>query len=480
MKQNYKKINNIFCPMANKQRISRAFQCFSLAAALFFAGLGAPAAFAASQQMVSISLSTGGSGQSSASSYAGTNISSSVLASYVSNSSTATASQSVSTQASCPPPNGSVNLIANPSLEITTADGLPQSWQKSSWGSNDAVFAYPVAGYSKGKAVRVEINSYSDGDAKWYFNEVPAKTNWRYIFSDTYKSSVETRVVAQYRMADGSFQYQEIGLAAPSASWKTLTVKFSSVPNSRTFTVFHLLDKAGWLNVDNYSLRENGSASLSQGAVSLNFDDGWLSSYEQAYPLLQKSGLKATYYIFTDALNDPSQYMAIGQVAQLQAAGNEIGCHSKSHADLTQISPSQLSDEINGAKTYLASQGILTTTFAYPYGSYSATVQDAIKQAGFSAARSSNTGYNSKGSGAYNLSIQSVENTTTLEQIKGWINSAKNEKTWLILLFHKVLSDTAGEQYATTPQTLQGIADYLKAQNVPVITNAKGVQLIGY
>src|SRR3989344_1131482 len=69
--------------------------------------------------------------------------------------------------------HAATNLIANPSLEIQSGV-LPLSWQSSSWGTNNAVFTYPVAGPggTSDKAARVALTSYTTGDAKWYFNDV--------------------------------------------------------------------------------------------------------------------------------------------------------------------------------------------------------------------------------------------------------------------------------------------------------------------
>ena len=56
------------------------------------------------------------------------------------------------------------------------------------------------------------------------------------------------------------------------------------------------------------------------------------------------------------------------------------------------------------------------------------------------AARSSDSGYNDKASDKYALRIFSVENTTTIAQIKAAIDYAKANKVWLVLLVHEVLA----------------------------------------
>ena len=41
------------------------------------------------------------------------------------------------------------------------------------------------------------MSSYTDGDAKWYFNPVTVTPNTTYTFSDAYRSNRESKLVAQ-------------------------------------------------------------------------------------------------------------------------------------------------------------------------------------------------------------------------------------------------------------------------------------------
>ncbi len=75
-------------------------------------------------------------------------------------------------------------------------------------------------------------------------------------------------------------------------------------------------------------------------AVSLTFDDGTLDQYLLAYPELEKRGIKATFFIVTDAIEEgyweDSEACRVlfswDQAREMAVSEHEIGSHSKSHA----------------------------------------------------------------------------------------------------------------------------------------------------
>ncbi|MDD5569486.1 MAG: polysaccharide deacetylase family protein, partial [Candidatus Pacebacteria bacterium] len=370
------------------------------------------------------------------------------------------------------------NLIQNPGLENSDASNNPIGWQKGNWGTNTAVFTYPVAGYNSPKAAKIELTQYTDGDAKWYFTDVPVTAGQIYKFSDSYQSNAPSVLTIRFALSNNTFQYVDLGNLGASANWNNFEKTFTVPANCVSITVFHLIRSAGYLAVDNFYLGKTSAPGvLAQGMVSLNFDDGWLSAYNNGLPILNAAGLKSTQYIITSGLTDPENYINQSQVLSLQAAGHEIGAHSQTHAHLTQVSAAQLQNEINGSKQELLNIGVnQVLTFAYPYGEANNAVITTTKNSGFIGARGVDADYNNKTTDPYFLLSQSVESNTTIETIKGWIDTAIQNKTWVILVFHQV--DHSGEQYSTTPEILQQIADYLIAKNVSVVTNAAGLQIL--
>lgn len=239
---------------------------------------------------------------------------------------------SVTYQTNNPVTPTSPNLILNPSLE--TANGsLPANWFNGGWGTNVTTFTYPVAGIDGAAAAQITMTSRTDGDAKWYFEDVNVIPGKSYTFSDKYKSTTASTLTVQYTNSSGALTYVDIlsGLPA-SADWVTATQTVTVPAGMTKMTVFHLINSVGSLTIDNASLTEAAATpsgggpldpnAFANGMVTLTFDDGWGSQYDNALPLLNSVGLKGSFFIITDAMRDAVNQNRIDN-ANLEAAGTE-------------------------------------------------------------------------------------------------------------------------------------------------------------
>jgi len=130
----------------------------------------------------------------------------------------------------------------------------------------------------------------------------------------------------------------------------------------------------------------------------ITFDDGYLDTLENALPILNTFGFSATCYFvsgrsgeFNDwdaaALNVRKQLMSNEQIKAWQAAGMEVGAHSRTHPRLTACTDAELQSELAGSKADLeALTGAPVTQLCYPYGDLDARVADAARNVGYIAA----------------------------------------------------------------------------------------------
>ena len=156
------------------------------------------------------------------------------------------------------------------------------------------------------------------------------------------------------------------------------------------------------------TLRDNGYQSISfddladcleyglplpERPVIISLDDGWENQFQYGFPLLQKYGFSATFYVVSGYLGGQN-FMTVEQLKTMIAAGMTIGDHTRSHPALPTIaSPQRLAEEISGSKSWLEERlHVPITTFAYPYGSYSAATVALVKAAGYRTARTVDSG----------------------------------------------------------------------------------------
>jgi peptidoglycan/xylan/chitin deacetylase (PgdA/CDA1 family) len=123
--------------------------------------------------------------------------------------------------------------------------------------------------------------------------------------------------------------------------------------------------------------------------VLLTFDDGFRDQYTNAFPILRRYGMRATYFVLTDVPGKEA-YMTNEMIYDLAHSSLiTIASHTRHHAFLTRIFLTQRQEEIVLAKTELEKMiGGMVTAFAYPYGDKNPSVERDVAATyaiGFSA-----------------------------------------------------------------------------------------------
>lgn len=136
------------------------------------------------------------------------------------------------------------------------------------------------------------------------------------------------------------------------------------------------------------SLAATSSAPLPPKPIIISFDDGWRDQFQYAFPILQKYGDAATFFVFTRGIGRRG-FLGWDDLRRMQSAGMTIGAHSLTHPFLTKVTdPAKLWGEIYGSKRILEEGlGRPVTEFAYPFGQYDPAIISLVKLAGFRSAR---------------------------------------------------------------------------------------------
>lgn len=135
-------------------------------------------------------------------------------------------------------------------------------------------------------------------------------------------------------------------------------------------------------------------SSLPGKSVLITFDDGYQDTYDFAYPILRKYGLKANLMVITGLVGN-SGYLNWGQIREMKDSGVfSLGNHTWSHYTLAPGPQEKINSEIKTAEQQLTDYaGIKTNIFAYPYGSFNNQIIKTLQENGFAAAFSTNPGF---------------------------------------------------------------------------------------
>jgi len=146
-------------------------------------------------------------------------------------------------------------------------------------------------------------------------------------------------------------------------------------------------------------------AGLPAKPVMITFDDAYADIAEFALPVLERHGFGGCVFVVSASVGGTNRWdeaEGIGNLRLLNAdqirywadSGIEFGAHSRTHADLTRLSPQELTDEVVGSKSDL--QDILgspVASFAYPNGAHNDAVREIVR-ANFGLAFSTIEGVN--------------------------------------------------------------------------------------
>ncbi len=160
-----------------------------------------------------------------------------------------------------PPVMTAGNLVPNPGVEQAGfTPTVPNAWKSDSWGTNTPIFKYLATGHSSSHSLQIVMSGYSSGDAKWDFAPVAVTGGLLYDFSDWYKSTGTTDVVAAFTLSNGATAYADLGTPAASSTWKQFKGVFTAPVNAVAVTVMHAITANGTLTTDDYFLTPDAIA----------------------------------------------------------------------------------------------------------------------------------------------------------------------------------------------------------------------------
>ena len=144
--------------------------------------------------------------------------------------------------------------------------------------------------------------------------------------------------------------------------------------------------------------------ALPDKAAILTIDDGYLSFYENGWPLLKKYGFSATIFVQTGTIGG-NDFINWPQIKEMQKAGIEIGNHSHEHTQFLNLDEKEriavfLKDLAEASDHFQEHLGSIPALYCYPYGEWTPEMEHVLRDAGFEAATVQKSGVFSQGSDA--------------------------------------------------------------------------------
>lgn len=202
-----------------------------------------------------------------------------------------------------------------------------------------------------------------------------------------------------------------------------------------------------------------GEGSLPKKPVCITFDDGYLSNYELAYPILKELDMKATIFVIGATMGSKEHYkdteFAItphfGEEEMTEMLESGLVCFQSHTYDLHQWRPFESGDEIrtnvlpleqDTGESYAAmlTEDVLSsraqlesitgqsvTALAYPGGKYTEQSEQILHELGFAMTLTTDNGSNliKKGdpTSLYLLKRRYVTDQTDMETFTTWANA---------------------------------------------------------
>ena len=135
------------------------------------------------------------------------------------------------------------------------------------------------------------------------------------------------------------------------------------------------------------------TSNKKQRKILLTIDDGFLSFYENAWPILKKRKIPFILFVSTREVGS-SNYMSWSQIKEISKENFvEIGNHSHSHEYLIDESNEIIKSDIqNSINIFEEKLGKNSNFFSYPFGEYSINFKNIIKSLGFKYAFGQHSG----------------------------------------------------------------------------------------
>jgi peptidoglycan/xylan/chitin deacetylase (PgdA/CDA1 family) len=204
-----------------------------------------------------------------------------------------------------------------------------------------------------------------------------------------------------------------------------------------------LLAAEGWRVVDVVEAADLLARDESlDGVVAMSFDDGYRDVAENALPVLERHGFRATVFVATGVVDGSAAFswyarqppvLGWREIAALDGHSPlTFEAHTITHPNLTAVDDATARQEIAGSKTVLEERlGRAVTAFCYPAGLYGPRDRELVATAGFAVATTCEPGANSRSSDPLALRRTAVDGSDRLSDFRAKVRGGHDRPSAL-------------------------------------------------
>ncbi len=215
---------------------------------------------------------------------------------------------------------------------------------------------------------------------------------------------------------------------------------------------------------------------LARPLLTISFDDAPVSAAVEGAAILERHGVRGTYFISAGLCGQEShlgRYTEAADIQRLADAGHEIACHTLTHLDCGRAGDKAITAELDQNRDALVRLGVpAPRTFAYPYGDVSPAAK-AVLTDRFVASRALHHGLITTGTDMNQAPAVGIEGADGEQVARTWLErAAATTDSWLILYSHDVRETPSN--WGCTPQVLERLVVEAIGLGFDIVTFERG------
>lgn len=170
----------------------------------------------------------------------------------------------------------------------------------------------------------------------------------------------------------------------------------------------------------------DGAGELPERPIVLTFDDGYGDFYTDGLPVVKQNGFTGTLFQTTGGVGEEGEAKRMlnwREIAEIHAAGIEIGAHTVMHPQLDILPEKNLRDELYISKSELEEHlGFEVPGLAYPFGYSNQRVRDVAREFGYTYAYAVGNDFTTSAAEKFTLPRLTVRRATTMDEFRNMVN----------------------------------------------------------